>query len=105
MGKGKQYGTFSPALDHEGTEHKPVQIWTGDYLYIQFGDMRTKPPFNDEPKRLEILRRLNEIPDVDIPDTAIDKYPSISLSTLNSETALKQFLETLDWIVEEIKSS
>lgn len=104
-GKGKQYGTFSPTLDHEGMAHKPVQVWTDGSLPIWFGEMRNKPPFSDELKRLEILRRLNEIPGLDLTNTAIDKYPNISLSTLNSEAALKRFLETLDWVVEEISSS
>ncbi len=104
-GKGKQYGTFSPTLDHKGTEHKPIQVWTGDYLYIQFGDIRLKPPFSNELKRLEVLRRLNEIPGVTIPDETIAKYPSIPLSLLNNEAALNQLLETLDWFVQEVEAS
>ena len=67
--------------------------------------MRTKSPFNDEPKRSEFLRRLNEIPGIIIPDNAIDKHPSIPLSTLNSEIALEQFLEVLDWFIEEVKAT
>lgn len=67
--------------------------------------MQLKPPFDDELKRLEFLRRLNEIPGVTIPDKAIDKYPSISLSTLNNKAALNQFLETLDWVVQEVEAS
>ena len=104
-GKGKHYGTFSPAVVHKGVEHKPLQVWTGDYLYVQFGDMRSRPPFSDEHKRLEFLRRLNEIPDVTLPDEAIDKYPSMPLTPLNDEAALKRFLATLDWVVQEIRRS
>jgi hypothetical protein len=104
-GTGKQYGTFYPTLEHKGRLHKPVQVWTGDYINIQFGDMVTKPPFSEESKRSELLRRLNGIPDVAIPYKATDKYPSIPLSTLNSEIALKQFLEVLDWFVQEVKAT
>jgi hypothetical protein len=67
--------------------------------------MQLKPPFNDELKRLEVLRRLNEIPGITIPDKAIDKYPSVPLSVLNNEAALNQFLETLDWFVQEVEAS
>ena len=67
--------------------------------------MRTKPPFSDELKRSEVLRRLNEIPGITIPDQAIDKYPSLPLSALRNEATLKQFLEILDWIVQEVKAS
>ena len=104
-GRGKQYGTFSPTLDHKGTEHKPIQVWTGDYLYIQFGDMQLKPPFDDELKRLEVLRRLNEIPGIKISDRDITKYPSVPLSAFNDDAALNQFLKTFDWFVQEVEAS
>ena len=69
-GRGERYGTFSPTLDRKGTEYKPIQVWTGDYLYIQFGDMQLKLPFY-ELKRLEVLRCLNEIPGIKISDSDI----------------------------------
>ena len=103
-GRGKHYGTFSPALDDRGTAYKPLQVWTGDYFYIQLGDIRTKPPFDDESKRSELLRRLNEVPGIVIPEKAVEKYPSVPLSSLNNEIALKQFLEVLDWFVQEVKA-
>ena len=95
------------SLQHwnKGTEHKPIQVWTDGSLNIWFGDMHTKLPFSDELKRSEFLRRLNEIPGITIPDKAIDKYPSISLSTLNSEIAREQFRETLDWFVQEVEAT
>jgi hypothetical protein len=102
-GKGKQYGTFSPVLEHAGIEHKLVQVWTGDYFYVLLGDMKNQPPFADEHERLELLRRLNRIPGVNISGTAIDKSPSIALTTLNNGDSRAQFLGVLDWIVREVK--
>lgn len=104
-GKGKHYGTFSPALSHKEVEHRPIQVWTGDYLYVQFGDLRSELPFSDELRRRELLRRLNEIPGIAIPDGAVDKYPSIALTALSSEDALGRFLAVLDWVAQEIKTS
>lgn len=92
-------------LDYKGTAHKPIQAWTDGSLPIWFGDMQTKPPFSDEHKRSEFLHRLNEIPGITIPEEAIDKYPSISLSTLSREIALDQFLDVLDWFVQEVKAT
>ena len=103
-GRGKQYGTFYPTLDHEGIEHKPIQSWTDGSLYIEFGDLRTKLPFSVEPERLEFLRRLNKIPEISIPDEAKDKYPRIWLTTLN-EITLEQFLGVLDWFVQKARDS
>ena len=62
-------------------------------------------PFDDERKRLELLRRLNEIPGVDIPEGKITKRPSIPFSTLVGEDALRRFLETFDWYVREVRAS
>lgn len=104
-GDGKQYGSFFPTLDNKGTTHKPLQVWTGDYFYIKLGDMRTKPPFDDESKRSELLRLLNEVPGIVIPEKAAEKSLSVPLSSLNNEAALKQFLEVLDWFVQEVKAS
>ncbi len=104
-GKGKQYGTFTPTLDHRGLEYKPIQVWTDGSLPVWFGDMRTKSTFSDDLKRSELLRRLNEIPGVTIPGTAIDKCPNIYLSMLNDEAALSQFLAVLNWFVQEIRES
>ena len=104
-GKGKQYGTFTPVIDHGGAEHRPIQVWTGDYLYVMFGDMKNQPPFADERKRLDLLRRLTGILDVTIPEKAIDKYPSIPLTAIGSGDSLAQFLGVLDWIVEEIRAT
>lgn len=104
-GKGKVFGAFHPVVEHNSIEHKPLQVWTGDYVYIQLGAIKDNPPFNDEPKRLQVLHRLNQIPGVSIPEGAVDKYPSIALTKLRSESPLKQFLEVLDWVVGEIKST
>lgn len=104
-GKGKQYGTFTPVIDHGGAEHKPIQVWTGDYFYVMFGDMKNQPPFTDERKRLELLSRLTDILGVTMPDKAIDKYPSIPLTAIGSGNSRARFLEVLDWIVREIRAT
>ena len=106
-GKGRQIGSFTPILDYGDATHRLIWVGTGGKVGIQFGYMEWKgsPPFGDEDKRLELLRRFNAIPGVSIPADAIARYPSIPLSLLTDEAALKQFLEVLDWAVDEIKAS
>ena len=65
----------------------------------------TTPPFDDESLRLELLRRLNEVPDVSITADKVTKRPWFYLSLLKDDAALERFLGVLDWIVEEIKTS
>lgn len=103
-GKGKNDGSFFPMLDHKGTLHWLIAVWTYGRLEVQFQQMKTEP-FNRESERLELLRRLNEIPGVDLSTDRINKRPSFPLSALKDETALKQFLEVLDWFVQEVKAT
>jgi hypothetical protein len=51
---------------------------------------------------LELLRKLNEIPGVIMPDDAISRRPRIDLATLTNAAALEQFLEVLDWVLAVI---
>ncbi len=103
-GKGKQDGSFFPVLDCNGEEYYPIAIWTYGKVEIQFQWLMTKPPFNDESKRKEILNRLNQIRGVNIPEKAITRRPNIYLSLLNDETSFRQFIGILEWIVLEIRS-
>ncbi len=103
-GKGKQDGSFYPVLDLNGEQYYPFAIWTYGKIEIQFQWLMNKSPFNDEMKRKELLKRLNQIPGVEIPEKAITRRPNIFLSTFKDASSLRQLLETLDWIVGEIKS-
>lgn len=103
-GKGKKDGSFFPMLDYQGETYWTIAVWTYGRVQIQFQMMLKNEPFKDEHKRIELLRRLNEIPGVALSQDSITKYPSIPLSILKDEKLLSQFLDTLDWMVQEIKS-
>lgn len=102
-GKGKKDGSI--LLDLNGEKYCPIAIWTYGKIEIQFQWLMTKPPFNDEAKRKELQKRLNQIPGVSIPDIAITRRPNIFLSTFKEASSFKLLLETLDWVVQEIKSA
>lgn len=104
-GKGRQDGSFFPMFQHAGTWHWLFSVWTYARVSIQFGMMKSKPPFDDEDMRRELLRRLNAISDVRILEDAIGFYPSIPLSALTKGEAVKEFLETFDWVIEQITSA
>ncbi|MCC7162449.1 MAG: hypothetical protein IT331_08140 [Anaerolineae bacterium] len=65
-GKGKVDGSVVPILDYKGTPHWFFAIYTFGLVEFSFQFMKVKPPFSDETKRAELLRRLNEIPGVDL---------------------------------------
>jgi hypothetical protein len=104
-GKGKRSGSFFPMFDYQGNSYFLISVWTYGTIEVQFQMIKTRPPFDNEAKRLELLHRLNEIPGVSFPSDAINRRPSLPLSTLRDEAALKKFLVTLDWIIQEIKPS
>jgi hypothetical protein len=108
-GEGKLKGSFIPLIEHNGTEHTLIALGTSGSVQMQFQFMSPKyhntKPFDDEAKRLELLHKLNEIPGISIPDKLINDRPSFSLSNLKDEVNLKQFFETLEWAINEIKTS
>jgi len=104
-GKGNIDGSVYPILDYNGIEYYPFCIWTYGKVEIQFQWLLKRPPFDAESKRKELLDQLNTISSINIPPEAITRRPNISLSALNNDDTLKQFLEVLDWVVQEIKKS
>lgn len=104
-GKGQKDGSMIPVLDVDGTTHWLVAVWTYARAELQFQHMATKPPFDDLSLRQELLRRLNKIPGVSIPEAKLDKRPSIPLAVLAEEEHLSRFLGTLDWCIEQIRST
>jgi hypothetical protein len=104
-GQGKTDGSFVPTLVHGRTKHQLLAVWTYGVAEVSFQYYAYKAPFDSEEKRRELLERLNSIPGVSIPKDTITRRPTIPLSTLEDEAALRQYLETYEWVIEEIMGS
>jgi hypothetical protein len=103
-GKGRITGSFSPVLDHKEINYPLLLVWTTGNVQVQFGVLQTRPPFDVEHKRLGLLQRFRSVPGLSFSEDALNKYPSFPLAVLKDEFALEQFIEVLDWFVEEIRS-
>ena len=103
-GKGAKWGSFIPVLDFQETHYTLIQVGTSGYITLQFQLLQSKTPFDSESKRLELLQRFNKINGISLSEDAINRYPSVFLSTLKDEPSLSKFIETLDWFIEAIKS-
>ncbi len=102
-GEGKIYGGFIPGINHNGKWHQLIEVWTYGSIELQFQYMKSKtPPFDIDSGRLEFIKRLNKIDGINIPDSSINKRPSIPLSLLTNNDILKQFFDVLNWAVQEI---
>lgn len=104
-GKGQQTGSFVPILKYEGTHYQLFTVLTSGYVEFYFGTYQRKRPFDDVEKRLELLRRLNSIEGVSIPEAKVSLSPSIPLAVLSDEAALKQFSDVFEWFLAEVKAS
>lgn len=109
--KGGKDGSFFPTVEHDGVSDQTVAVWTYGRVDVQFqrlaqvqGDA-TWHPFVREEKRLELLRRLNEVPGVSFDVTVITRRPSIPLSALVDPEARRRFFAVLDWLVAELQST
>ena len=104
--KGLTFGVFIPVLDHQGRSYKPLWINTTKGVEFPFHSMHRMPPFEDEGKRVELVRRLNAIPGVQIPEeAAVNSRPSVPLATFVPPEALAALLASLDWILIEIREA
>ncbi len=50
------------------------------------------------------MKRLNEVPGVNLPEDGIDRRPSIRLSALTHNDASNHLLNVFAWIIEVIKN-
>jgi hypothetical protein len=72
---------------------------------VQFQHLLTRPPFDSEQRRLELLRRVNDIPGVSFGPEVITKRPSIPLAVLaGNPRALEQLKAVLRWLADTAAS-
>lgn len=107
-GKGETRGSFVPVLEHGGARHQLFAVYTGGgsgggCLETYFIYWKSKPPFDSVEMRKEMLRRLNQIPGVQLPDESIEKRPSIELAIFTKESALKQLFAVMEWYLDEVR--
>lgn len=99
FGTGKVDGSWVPVLEAVGREHYPIALYTYGSIEIQFQHLRARPPFDDEQVRLELLRRINEIPGVSIGEDKVSKRPRIGLNQLAADpVALDGLKRALEWV-------
>ncbi|MFJ5520747.1 DUF262 domain-containing protein [Streptomyces griseoluteus] len=69
----------------------------GGTAQVVFQYLAAREPFTDRALRSELLRRLNELEGVDIPDGKLELHPSFRLSVLEKEHNLELLAKALAW--------
>ncbi|MER5848709.1 hypothetical protein ABT126_17035 [Streptomyces sp. NPDC002012] len=62
-----------------------------------FQHLAAREPFTDRGLRVELLRRLNELKGVDIPEGKLELRPNFRLSLLEGDDNRELLAETLAW--------
>lgn len=101
-GKGSKYGSFMPVLDIQNQKHFTFSAWTSGTIEIQFQYMLSRPAFDSENSRKDLLARLNNVPGLDLPDDGIDRRPSIPFKALANNEDIEKFLAIWDWYVDQV---
>jgi hypothetical protein len=104
-GGGRRDGSFFPVVDHLGTAHTLIAVWTYGRVEMQFQHMMGRAPFDDESKRVELLRLINQIPKVSLPEEAVSLRPALDLAVLDPTYSMTRFTHALDWAVDQIVST
>lgn len=103
-GKGTRDGSFYPMFDFKGEPHWVVSVWTNGRVEIPFQWMVAKRPFGDEPRRLDLLDRLNAL-GLGVPADAIARRPTVPLAAFIDRNTLDKFLALLNWYLDEIRAA
>ena len=105
-GKGENDGSFCPVFDlSSGYPFIPVRLYRYGRVEILFNRMavRQNAPFDQDEKRLELLRRLNELPGINLTGEVITRRPAIDLALLVDANTSRYFLTAIEWAVAEVR--
>ena len=101
-GAGQTYGSLVTLYDHNGIIHRPFVIYGDGQVEIRFNHMMRSKPFQERPKRLELLQKMNQIDGVTLPELKIDSRPNFHVRNLFNESQLRLFLSVWDWYLDQI---
>lgn len=78
-----------------------MRVNRGVILMMHF--LKRRSPFNSDAGRDQLLERLKLIEGIDLRG-GVDGMPRVPFAALTNARALAVLLETLDWLVEQIRS-
>jgi len=105
-GEGQVDGSFIPVFVVHGSKIFPFAVYTSrpggtPYLLLYFEKYAKRPPFDSGDRRMELLRRFNAIPGVQLDPEVINRWASIPLAALANRDAAAAFTATIEWLVAE----
>jgi len=78
---------------------------TDGNIRVDFRWMRTYPPFTDQLKRIELVKKLNEINGVQLSENLTEGYPTFPIRLLREERSFIQFTQIVLWVMQEYRAA
>lgn len=104
FGRGKKEGSMRASFFSHSERLTPIRLWTYGKVEIAFPEMRDSS-FSDPTLRQELVQRINRATGTRFSADAIDKYPTIPVRALISESNLTDVLSAFSWMANKIRES
>lgn len=104
FGRGTTQGSCAPQAPFGKGRILLFILWTYGNVEMQFQHIRWAP-FGEAGKRREMIRQLNEIPGIVIPEDADSRRPSFPMRLLREDRLLNQFLGIMEDALSQIKGA
>jgi hypothetical protein len=101
--KGKKGLAFIPVLLHADRCYYPISVQRKGLIVFQMRWLKDHPPFDDAMKRQQLFDRIKDIPGLRVTDAGMEGFPKIPISSLTDPAQFQRFVDTLDWILQEIR--
>ena len=95
---------FPPSIKLNGLPRCPFYVDVSGDIWLQMVTLRDYQPFDNQEKREELRKKLNGLPGVDVPQDRITGYPKIPLAQLTDGPNADKLIETLTWLIGELRS-
>jgi len=103
-GDGAVHGGIVPIIQRGRVKYHVGRMGTEGRFAFRFDWLIRKPPFSDEAVRLELLRRINEIPGVQFDDAALTTRARVPYETVVNPAAMAKLKAAIGWLIEKIKA-
>jgi hypothetical protein len=105
FGNGSQDGSCFRGLGQKGKNIYLFAVWTNGRIELQFQWFKYCPSFDSDTARLELLRRINEIPALRFGPDAITRRPAFDLLLLGDSDTEARFHNAVEWAVGQIANA
>jgi hypothetical protein len=111
-GRGSRTGSFVPVFQYKGEEYPLFAVYTyhservkEPSLEVYFQHYASRPPFDREELRADLMARLNAIPGIALDSSRLAKRPSFPLVLLAEDRSFGMFCDSFAWFFDQIRAA